>query len=116
MKRNTSDTIGITIISWRIIILAAIFGGALLISSVRAEEPKTETRCEIMADVARHAMTLRQLGVSAPQAYKAVTHPDLKKVVEMAYSRPRWLSEQYRDNAVADFGNDVFFMCERGQL
>lgn len=102
---------------------------ALLAPAVQADSKQTAiiSICSSMATSAQEVMTVRQLGVEMDQMmleldkrlkddtpiYQSVKQQIFGYIVE-AYSRPRYSSTEYQQDAIREFKSKAFAACYKG--
>ena len=99
------------------IILAVAFSAPF--ASFAQDDRETEG-CEVFANLASSVMRARQAGVTLSDALAVsrktdnVTVAELNtKLVLMAYDRPRYSTEGFKQREVDDFRNEVHMACIR---
>jgi len=88
----------------------------ILISSILTFSANAENKinpiCNDIADLAKAVMTARQNNVDIKKLYDAANGIDgARNMVTVAYSKPRFKSEEYKQNAITDFSNNFFLAC-----
>jgi len=77
--------------------------------------------CMFQAEVAKSVMTSRQAGVPITVAIKSAeamgAPKELKEffkiVINIAYKRPLYNSQEMKQQAITEFSNEVYLVCER---
>lgn len=71
--------------------------------------------CADLEEVARAVMAQRQVGTPMVEIYQAADSEVSKRLVRMAYDKPRYATEPRQKRAVQDFGDEVFARCLEAQ-
>lgn len=101
-------------------ILFGIILAVSMLSSAYAES--TNNFCKQKSNLAMQIMHSRQIGVPITKLLevfaKDFNNDDVKDIaklgsvlVEWAYTKPRYDSKEFQNNAVSDFGTEVYFQC-----
>ncbi len=69
-----------------------------------------KTRCENMAIIAKNAMSIRQRGDDLSLIYNDLK-PTSQKILLMAYNKPIYSTEKYKQRAIGKFTNMIFVGC-----
>jgi hypothetical protein len=81
----------------------------LISSSVHAGDYEF---CKVVEGFAEQVMLTRQAGVAASEAYSATQDNKLmSSMVKVAYKRPAYDTEQFRQQAVDEFKDEWFVLC-----
>lgn len=74
--------------------------------------------CSSQSDLAAVIMKARQSGISISKSLKIADSSSdanlgnaTKALVKLAYTKPRYSSDEFRENAVVDFGTEVYNLC-----
>ena len=71
-------------------------------------------KCVAAAELANTVMQTRQLGVSIVKAMElAGDNRAVRAIVALAYSKPRYSTEQFQQEARTDFETEVYLICIR---
>ncbi|MCM1934631.1 hypothetical protein E3H47_04835 [Acinetobacter radioresistens] len=102
----------------KILLIALIFVGPSL---VYAAEGKSEDECINIYNVAKNFMHLRQIGVPVVDQMKLIDDSKITKhtkefmriIVEKAYEKPKFSSEEYKAEATTEFANEWYIACRK---
>jgi hypothetical protein len=102
----------------KLLLIALISAGPSL---VYADEGITENECLNIYKVAKNAMHLRQLGVPIVDQMKIIDDAKINKstkefmgiIVEKAYEKPKFSSEEYKTEATTEFANEWYIACRK---
>ena len=68
--------------------------------------------CAGYSKLAKTIMELRQDNISMPDMYNALKDSELSiEMLKAAFKVPLYSTEDYKQNAVNEFANDVFLAC-----
>lgn len=67
--------------------------------------------CADLEEVARAVMAQRQVGQPMVEIYQAADSDVARRLVRLAYDKPRYATEARQKRAVQDFGDEVFARC-----
>lgn len=67
--------------------------------------------CETMGKLAEVIMEERQEGAKMRDMYSIVNTEIGKGLIREAFKEPRYSTQEMRDRAIVDFGNDVYREC-----
>ena len=100
------------------IVKAILVTLALWATPVFAQEVKgTEDPCLTLGVISTTVMEARQRGVSIGDLMVVAKESELlQAIILAAYQVPRFNTEEYQQQAVADFGNEVMLACYNGGL
>ena len=94
------------------------FAALALLASPAAAEPGSIATCTSLSEAAHSAMMVRQSGLPIHsvmnQLAGALDGTDLQLAIlmmEAAYDRPLFISEEYKVSAANEFATDMFRMC-----
>lgn len=80
-----------------------------------ADQATRGVDCDTWAAAATQVMTVRQVGISYQQVYKAAKGSDLVvDIMDIAYDKPRYTSEAAQQRAVEEFTNTIYRTCLGG--
>jgi len=74
-------------------------------------ELSTEQTCENIADTARQIMILRQENTAMSNVLKRNDNGAYKMIVKMAYEKPLYHGQKFKDHEVNEFKNSIFSQC-----
>lgn len=80
---------------------------------VAREHVPNEKLCLAYTKLARTLMTARQVGMPIEETLKETKSKESRQLAVIAYGRPRYLSEEYRQMAIDDFAAEVYVECMR---
>lgn len=75
------------------------------------DKPDKLKLCKSLSNLAEKIMTNRQSGVDMVDMYEIASNSIAETMVTMAFDRPRFSSEQYRQGEVSRFKNLWFREC-----
>lgn len=67
--------------------------------------------CSQLHEAATLTMQYRQEGIAMIKLYQATEHEMIRAIIKDAYKQPRYTLEEYQQNAVIDFANDIYLQC-----
>lgn len=71
--------------------------------------------CATVASLGKTIMTGRQMGISIVKAVEISKRSEAAMtMVKMAYAKPRFESEEYKQKAAEDFETEVYLICIGG--
>ncbi|TNE87039.1 MAG: hypothetical protein EP324_08175 [Gammaproteobacteria bacterium] len=80
------------------------------------ETGASDDNCNYSYELAHSVMEARQLGVPLPNLVKIADGNELMlALIEEAYSKPKYASEDYKTMKANDFANDVYLICMQHQ-
>jgi len=77
--------------------------------------------CDIVGTLSKHIMEARQRNVPMQKAMSIIDTKSealntfVKTLVIKAYNEPRYNNNEYRQNAVTDFQNEIYSACVKNQ-
>jgi len=75
----------------------------------------TEDPCITLGVLSTTVMDARQRGVSLGDIMTAAQGNDILQAITLAaYQVPRFTTEEYQQQAIADFGNEIMLACYEG--
>jgi hypothetical protein len=75
-----------------------------------------ETKCREISEIAGQIMSLRQLGADPLNILSKVNEPLVTKMVQMAYSEPRYQTSEYRQMAILRFRDQFAIECLKWEM
>lgn len=77
--------------------------------------------CKNLYQLAENIMSFRQDGVSVVKQMELIesTKPSkdfkglMEMIVEEAYKKPKFSSEEYKTEAITEFANDIYIQCKQ---
>lgn len=101
---------------FKVIVLSLLIAGC----SVNAEPTKVASPellakrkelCSTYGELAKLAMTQRQIGISMESAMKGESSPRIDAIVSGAYKVMRYNHEDNRRDAIQDYENEIYSAC-----
>jgi len=84
----------------------------ILLTTATAQADKVNELCTTISKNASMIMELRQSNAPLSGVLEAVKGVDILETLAMeAYKKPRYSSDEYKTNAIADFGNLAMITC-----
>lgn len=94
------------------IITSIITAGILLVAPVTSYANSTKELCESQQDLAHVVMRARQAGLPLKNILASVKQVKAgEEIVRMAYTLPKYSSEEYRADAADEFSNKIYLLC-----
>lgn len=101
-------------------LLSAAFLLAISFTTQSATD-SSEKYCKNLYQLAENIMLFRQEGVSVIKQMELIESAkpseDFKGLMEMmveeAYKKPKFSSEEYKTEAITEFANDIYIQCKR---
>lgn len=96
----------------QIVLVTAIF----CLTSVSFAASEKEKECENISKISEAMMMSRQNGKSIVAMYKtAEKYPYIeqitKAIIDVAYEKPMWNTEENKAKAIVEFSNEMFMLC-----
>lgn len=76
-----------------------------------AEVDNNHEHCKSLSGLAESVMAHRQDGTSVVTLMELADLPVTRLLIEEAYKKPRYSSEQYQRRAVSDFRDEYYIIC-----
>lgn len=91
---------------------------SVLALGVQAEEPvKLTDRCKTWSGMAETIMKARQVGAPMSELMDAAEEANseaMKKIVIMAYEKPRFSAEEVQKRSTDEFRDEIYLACIKG--
>ncbi len=75
-----------------------------------------ETKCREISDIAGQIMSLRQIGADPINIISKFNEPLITKMVQLAYSEPKYQTSEYRQMAISRFRDQFAIECLKWEM